>query len=173
MWSRLVWGLSLAVWYNWGYLSPTPKTINVFTSRKFWKQSIAQARVESAKFSTSLRKIAASHPLSQAVSWSSPRPRAPTPFTGVPAVTKGMMRTRWTMGDIVPEIIGIHFKARNNCPGRDRGLSQLTYISPAPHPCPAGYSPHLTLARWPDRSRVSAGLPVLFCHDCCEQGRSE
>ena len=41
-----------------------------------------------------------------------------------------------------------------------------------PRPSPAGHSHHLTLARWPDRSRVSAGLPVLFCHDCCEQGRS-
>lgn len=31
---------------------------------------------------------------------------------------------------------------------------------------------HLTLAHWPNTSQVSAGLPVLFCHDCCVQGRS-
>lgn len=73
-----------------------------------------------------------------------------------------------------PGIMRFHYKGRNNpASGRVEAQFQLTCISPGALPPPLqDIPPHLTWAHWPNRSRVSVGLPVLFCHDCCEQGRS-
>lgn len=46
--------------------------------------------------------------------------------------------------------------------------------SPPTHPPRAlkCFLSSFTLARWPNKSQVSEGLPALFCHDCCGLGRS-
>lgn len=68
---------------------------------------------------------------------------APTPFTGIPKGTMGLMGTRRTMADGVPGITRIHYKGRNTS-----GLWQGWRLIPTPShqprsppPPPAGHAP--------------------------------
>lgn len=90
-------------------------------------------------------------------------------FTWIPAETMGMMEIRWTMGNDVPGKVRIQ-----RIPVPWQGIrARFNFLAWAQLPIPLQAIPlHLTLAHWPNTSQVSAGLPVLFCHDCCEQGRS-
>lgn len=74
--------------------------------------------------------------------------------------------THSTVNDGVPGIIRINSKGRKN--------SSFSFRSPESslsHPQP--HAPFLCLTWYTaKRSWTSEGLPVLFFHDCCEQGRS-
>lgn len=66
------------------------------------------------------------------------------------------------MGDDVPGIIRIYFNGRVSSSFSFRS-PESSWSHPHPHILPW----HLVLRYW-----VSTDLPVFFCHDCYEQGRS-